>query len=172
MKQTLKVYRNSNIILLSNFKDCNTTKETYQKLLNISYINLVDTQEIISNKSNEFYRYSLNMYQNHTDLSYKPGLWITSTLRFFLLEDLMNKYQFNELLHIESDNMIYGPWNDIIIPDLRKNYPNLASTRLNDRFLTASIALKEFNDILFSLGSRSSETWKSYIQYLKGFSGA
>lgn len=49
---------------------------------------------------------------------YVADLWTTSAMRFFQLEDFMIKLNYQELIHVEADNMIYGQMTDLL-PTLR-----------------------------------------------------
>jgi hypothetical protein len=104
-------------------------------------------------------------------------LWITSALRFFIIEDVMRHLNYSELLHVEADNMLYGKLSDII-PVLRSNYTSLAATPASARlhFVTASVlwinnkqSLINFNDYLIDIAYNVTDTWTTYKQWLRRF---
>lgn len=87
-------------------------------------------------------------------------LWITSALRFFIMEDIMVAKGYTEMMHVEADNLLYGKLTEIL-EVLRKGYPTLAATPLNANksFITASVlwiasfdAIFKFNNYLLGLG--------------------
>lgn len=41
-------------------------------------------------------------------------LWLTSALRFLIIEDFMIALNYHELIHVEADNMIHGQMTDIL----------------------------------------------------------
>eukprot|EP00607_Mallomonas_marina_P000363 CAMPEP_0182434778 /NCGR_PEP_ID=MMETSP1167-20130531/71733_1 /TAXON_ID=2988 /ORGANISM="Mallomonas Sp, Strain CCMP3275" /LENGTH=243 /DNA_ID=CAMNT_0024625025 /DNA_START=453 /DNA_END=1184 /DNA_ORIENTATION=+ len=74
--------------------------------------------------------------------------------------------------------MIYGPWENTIIPELRYHYKNLAATRLNFMYVTASVfwvatvkALTHLTEYLTSLGKRDS-MWIDYVNHLRRIPGS
>jgi hypothetical protein len=100
-------------------------------------------------------------------------LWITSALRFFLLEDMMVTKGYNELVHAEADNMLYGRYTTIL-PVLRAYYP-MAVTPLNTRksLFTASVFwvsnvahLRRFNDFLLALAFNKDLVFDKYLDWL------
>ena len=49
----------------------------------------------------------------------KEHLWLSSALRFFILEELMIEYNISSIIHIEADNLIYGRLNLALVSRLR-----------------------------------------------------
>ena len=89
----------------------------------------------------------------------KGELWLNAALRFFIIEDLMTLNNYNEVLHIETDNLIYGPIEYLIF-QFRTNKYNLIATPLTGdlNHITASVfyinklsIFKLFTDLLLDI---------------------
>ena len=101
------------------------------------------------------------------------GLWTASALRFFALEDLMRIRGFNSMLHVEGDNMLYGPLGNQTIPHLLQGYRRLAVTILGPKIATASVmwiadiaAIADFNTWMINLASNTTEDLRGYVEWL------
>lgn len=134
---------------------------------------------------------STEMFQsdNHGEL------WITSALRFFIMEDIMVAKGYFEMMHVEADNLLYGKLTDIL-DILRSGYPTLAATPLNANksFITASVlwiasfkAIYKFNNYLLGMGLNIDNVfvllqqrtkfliflimqgWKKYLKWLRQY---
>jgi hypothetical protein len=104
-------------------------------------------------------------------------LWVTSALRFFVMEDLMVHCRYREMLHVEADNLVFGSLS-ALLPLLRRGYPSLAATPLNANksFVTASVlwiaslsAVRELNDFLLELGLNAHSGWTRYLKWLRQY---
>lgn len=98
-------------------------------------LRLIDLDTIITPKTKQF---RIGM---HRALSSADGnLYTTSALRFFVLEDFMIYFKVPFALHVESDNLLFGPMRKIL-PSLRQYYPALAATPLarNQHTMTACV---------------------------------
>lgn len=206
---TLNNNSNCNILLLSNFEECrlilrekhqtfpdDTTylmNKNNQKVLDKfpNFTVLVDTKDIITQRTSDFVSTVNNVFQFHADLTFKPGLWLTSTIRFLFMEDLMLKFKYKDLLQVEMDNLIYGDFLETVIPHLRAKYSQkIALTPLSDIFTTASIlwipsitAIHELNMYLISLskgcrytyptnGENVTDNMYLWLNYTVGWIGA
>lgn len=156
LKQAIRSQPDSLVFFLSNFNDCNLT---YSHLKDIPSLQLINTNEILSKKTQNYQLLSSKGLFNHSGTAITSPLWMTSALRFFQLEDFMITYGFSELFHIEGDNLLYRNLSSLL-PIFRKGYPRLATTPLlaNKSMFTASVFwigdinyLKEFNDYLLTL---------------------
>jgi hypothetical protein len=85
---------------------------------------------------------------------------MSSAIRFFAIEDLMHRLELQTLLHVESDNLLFGRVTHQAVPSLKHSYPYLAATILSGDMITASIlwigcrdAIIDFNDFLTSKAS-------------------
>jgi hypothetical protein len=130
------------VVLLSNFRDCTNGSTTdifsgnakFHDLRNRG-LQLEDSTPLMSPRSRQF----LNLSREVFAWDNKNELWMTSALRFFILEDLMTAKGWQEVLHIEADNLLYVQVHKLL-PALRKHYP-LAATPLSaaESLITASV---------------------------------
>lgn len=155
------------VILLTNLGECAQIGESVK---NVTGLLVVDSTGMTSPRTRAFLNISHSMFQSDNS----NELWITSALRFFLLEDLMLSKGYRELLHVEADNLLYGRITTIL-PILRQHYP-LAVTPLNTAktlhtasvFWISSVAqLVQFNDYMMDLGTDRLRTWNNYLDWLK-----
>lgn len=165
VEQAVFTQPDCDVILMSNFGECNTLKADVETITNVM---LVDTVKIKSNRT-AAYEKRINEFFEGQD-----SLWSTSALRFYNLEDLMNTYHYRSLVHVEADNMIYGRYTTLL-PILSKYYP-MTATPLNSQlsFITASIfwiakinILIDFNNYLLELVTHKSATFTRYIDWLR-----
>jgi hypothetical protein len=152
----------------ANFKECSKLKEPLTRLTELT---LVDTSQVKSAKTKSFQDVSNQLF-----LDIWESLWMTSALRFFVLEDLMVANKWEEALHVEADNLLYGRLTSVL-PNLRQNYP-LAVTPLTHQlsFLTASVFwvsqlryLRDFTDFMLSVATNQNNTRTGYIDFLRPF---
>jgi hypothetical protein len=158
------------VILVSNFEECRTLRDSVK---DIPGLVLVDSGSIVSNRTLHYRQLCANMFQ--TDGG--GELWMTSALRFFILEDLMLSRGYTELIHVEADNTLYGKLTSLL-PVLRSGYKGMAATPLNANksFITASVmwlsslqTLVTFNDFLLELGANVNGRWKKYLTWLRPY---
>lgn len=184
LNQAVNSQSNSDVFLLSNFKRCKL-KNNDTNLLSKNIIQ-IDYRDIKSNKTRHYLNISKGLFQrgvlnNHTDLS---SLWETAANRFFYIEDFMINKDYNELLHIEADNMLYGDFYNIL-PILRSSYNGLAATPLTAvnkkggyvhiKYITASIfwisnlnSIVEYNNYLIELAKKDEQSiFGHYIEWLR-----
>lgn len=179
---TLVAKDNLRIVFISNFKECARATNNFNAtsiVQNISNIYVVDTEDIESNRTITFIRNCRLFFQSYPSTTnvghYSGGLWVSSTARFFYVEDFMTRSNISNALHLEGDNMLYGSWHNEIIPILRSNYKGLATTRVNKFSVTASVfwisklsALTQFTDFLMSVVSKGEE-WTLLGDFVKQF---
>jgi hypothetical protein len=166
LEQSIFSQPDCHTVLLSNIQDCPSIADSVK---DIEGLHLVDSFPIVSNRTLKFENLSNNVF-----LDMRNSLWMTSALRFFLLEDFMKDRGWKELIHFEADNMLYGRLTTML-PSLRQYYP-LAVTPLNTQltFLTASVfwisnlkSLIQFNDFLADLVTNHNNSHDRYIDYLR-----
>lgn len=82
------------------------------------------------------------------------GFWRVTTERFFILEDFMRQYRYEECFHLENDNLIYFPL-EYILPILRTSSNGLSAPYLGKDEMTFGVlyvkclsALEEFTNYL------------------------
>eukprot|EP01031_Cornospumella_fuschlensis_P038396 gene38396-46663_t len=88
------------IVLATNSGECNRTIESVRS---IAGLEIVDSTAVQSQQTLDFRRLSANIFMKDNS----SELWLTSALRFFVLEDLMRAKGYKELLHVEADNMLF-----------------------------------------------------------------
>lgn len=171
LRQAVLTQPDAEVVLVSNFAECPRIESQ-----SMPGITKVDSCSLTSNRTKNFLRLSPNVFQTDN----KGELWITSALRFFILEDVARHLGYHELLHVEADNMLYGNITSLL-PMLRRNYAGLAATPLtyNITFITASVFwvsdikyLTEFNDVLLGIVSTAEQPegmWKQYLTWIRPY---
>jgi hypothetical protein len=132
----------------------------------------IDTSDIETIATRMFRNLSANVFESDGS----NELWMTSALRFFILEDVMRSRGYGELLHVEADNMVYGRLS-ALLPTLRQHYP-LAATPLtaNKAYVTASVFwvarpkhLHHFNAYLMNLVHNTHAVFDDYLGWLRKY---
>lgn len=129
----------SEVVLVSNFRDCfNDTSivgslPLYRELAALGLV-LTDSTAVVSDRTRRFHNLSREVFAWDN----KNELWMTSALRFFILEDVMAAKGWQEALHVEADNLLFARVHTLV-PALRQ-YP-LAATPLaaTESLVTASV---------------------------------
>ena len=170
LEQAVLSQPDADIILASNLNECEHIRGAIAKIRGLKSI---DASVLASNRTRAFAAVASNMFQSGHD-----GLWITSALRFFMMEDVMIAHGYEEIFHVEADNMLYGNITQIL-PILRTGYPALAATPLTAEkvLTTASVfwianlrSLITFNDYLLRLGaSNMTGDWGNYLRWLRPY---
>ena len=169
LKQALITQTDADVILASNYLTCPKMKTDVETQL--PGVQALDTDYIRSARTAKFHNASSNIFQSEG----WGELWVTSALRFFLLEDLMISRGYSEMIHIEADNLLYGSLAKLV-PIWRKFYKGLAATPLNTSktFITASVlwisslaSLVRFNDFMLALALNTDKMWDNYIAWLR-----
>lgn len=168
VEQSIFTQPDCDVYLLSNIGECQAIADSVKA---VTGLHIVDSVPIVSDRTRQFHNLSTGMFAR----DYGNELWITSALRFFMLEDLMIQRNWTELLHVEADNLLYGRFT-AILPQLR-SLP-LAATPLNAHktFITASVFwvaaqkhIIDFNNYLLALGSNTDQRWTKYLDWLRLF---
>lgn len=96
----------SDIFLLANIYECTEAlDENYWLWKNISKsISIIDLKTIESNTTKYWLNISSSLFE---DKSNNSALWATASYRFFYLYDFMNEYNYINVIHCESDTMLY-----------------------------------------------------------------
>lgn len=169
VEQSIYTQPDCDVFILGNIGECAAIKESVK---DVAKLMLVDSVSIESNRTGEFRNLSRTMFVSDGS----NELWITSALRFFMLEDLMLNRGWSEMMHVEADNMLYGRYTTLL-PILRQYYP-LAATPLNSQksFITASVlwvnsmnSMRHFNDYLLRLGHNTDSGWDKYLAWLRHY---
>jgi hypothetical protein len=168
--QAIYTQPNSDVILASNFGDCSQLE---QSVNNIEGLWKVDSVNVMSSYSLEYQNLTKTLF---SAMTHQNLLWITASLRFFILQDIMLKIGYSEFIHLEADNLLYLPF-DSILPVLRKNYPiGITPLTANLGAMTASIFyisslgyMKEVTDFLHAIASNRNDMWKNYLQWVRRY---
>jgi len=169
LKQALISQPDADVILASNYLSCPKMLEDLK--VQLPGVIAYDTDGIRSNRTAQFHNVSGNIFQSEG----WGELWVTSALRFFILEDLMISRKWPEMIHVEADNLLYGSLTTLL-PILRKFYKGLAATPLNTSktFITASVfwvsslaVLVKFNDFMLAMALNTNRMWDNYLDWLK-----
>jgi hypothetical protein len=169
LEQALFTQPDCEVILASNFADCELILQTLSELPGLV---LIDTTVVRSKVTEVFANKSTDIFAS----DYSGELWVTSALRFFILEDIMNVRNFKEFLHVEADNTIYGKISSIL-PMLRDGYP-MAATPLtaNKGMITASVfwissktVMRHFNQYMLDIALNTNHTYSKFLQWLRRY---
>jgi hypothetical protein len=91
-----------------------TNKEFFDNFNKYSLnIILIDVNEL-----DETYNFELN---TNLDKNFRNGFWYLTSLRFFYIYQVINKYNLEDIIHLENDVLIYYNCNEII-KYIDKNY--------------------------------------------------
>jgi hypothetical protein len=170
LEQAIFSQPDCDVIMTSNYHECSYIEKNIK---HIPQLIMKDASLIASPRTKEF----ANLSTNILAVDYGSELWLTSALRFFILEDLMITQNYTELVHVEADNLLYGRFTSIL-PALRSGYPSLAATPLTSHkvFVTASVfwinnlqALQRFNDYLLALAKNTNNQWKGYLTWIRPY---
>src|SRR5579872_3143647 len=113
------------------------SNEIKLNLENIKYLNVVITQDL--DISNEHAHFLKNVK--------RPGFWQFASERFFYIEQVMRKYNLENVFHLESDNLLYVDLNEYI-DIFKQNYPGIAATFDNDnRCIAGFMYIKNIDSI-------------------------
>lgn len=179
LEQAVLTQYESDVILVSNYKECSKVRQSSDLIEGLIQI---DTASLHSQRLDKFANLSTNIFQ---DDGY-GNLWVTSALRFFFLETMMEQHGYKDIMHIEADNLLYGNLN-AIIEIFRKNFKGLAATPLNSNktFMTASVfwipsleIMRFFNDYLLAIventvfqmaSNHPKGLWLMYLDWLRPY---
>jgi hypothetical protein len=101
LEQAVLSQPDCDVIMASNYGEC---KVLDAEMDTIPGIIKHDISLVPSNRSKEFINVSTIMFAANTN----RYLWVTSAQRFFAMEDYMIEKGYNEMIHVEADNLLYG----------------------------------------------------------------
>lgn len=134
LNHTLVFQKHAHVAFVSNFADCTGVSDSLNDLVSRGLLTF-DSSVIQSPRTRRFHNVSREVFpwDNHNEL------WMTSALRFFVLEDLLRVQGWDEVLHVEADNLLFAQI-DRLAPILREHYP-MAATPLSagESYITASV---------------------------------
>ena len=118
-----RLFNSCNILLVANASAIHAAKDDLNKfdVVCMACENLEKTSEHLA-----FLRNS------QLDRSFRGGFWSHATERFFYLQDVIEHFKLTDVVHLESDNMIYV---DIasLIPVFHDHYQRIGMTLDNDQ---------------------------------------
>ncbi|MCH9612262.1 MAG: hypothetical protein S4CHLAM102_07480 [Chlamydiia bacterium] len=121
MKQA-RLFNDCEIVLVANKR----TLLDYEALLTEEQIIGIATEYLPGSVSHRhFHNFST------LDRTTRGGFWLLASERFFFLEELMRMYNLKNVLHLESDVMLYSDLDDLV-PLFNKYYRGIAGTFDND----------------------------------------
>jgi hypothetical protein len=155
--------------MASNYAQCEQIGKTVASVRGLIQI---DTTTIESLATKQFANMSTAVFES----DYAGELWMTSALRFFILEDIMTSRGYSEMLHVEADNTLYGRLTSLL-PTLRKGYPLAATPLTANKFLiTASVfwvssphALAHFNSYMMGLITNKDNSYRQYLAWMRRY---
>jgi len=169
LEQAIYTQPDCDVIMASNYADCAVIASTVASIPGLIQI---DTTTIESPTTKLFANKSASVFAS----DFSNELWMTSALRFFILEDIMRVRNYTEILHVEADNTLYGRFSTIL-PILREHYP-LAATPLtaNMAMVTASVfwvstpkTLQHFNAYMMDLIVNNHFLYDKFLIWLRRY---
>lgn len=97
----------------------------HNKNINVSGIIIENTEKLISTAKHKYF-----IKNNSLNHKFRDGFWESTTERFFYIEEIMIKYNLDNVIHIENDNLIYVNIDDYI--DIFESNYRIAAVFDND----------------------------------------
>lgn len=140
---------NEDIYLIAN----ESALEDYENLL----VKLIRCEDLQKSKEHEHF----DKTSRH-DTKFRNGFWRFATERFFYIDELVKELNLEDVIHIESDNMIYVNFSDLM-PVFRKYYSNIGAVFAADNRCIPSIMYfsnaDATNHLVKFLAETSSRRW-------------
>ena len=152
------------IVFITDAVACTSTQQAMQMFS--GRIELFNASILDSIKSSIFRNNSLIGRE-------EMNLYTTSLLRFFLLEDFMVQRKYNQVFHVESDNLLYFSM-EFMLPTLQQFYTQITVTPLNvdGRMTTASVlwvpsveSLSNFTSYIIQLLNTDSDLFLGFREH-------
>lgn len=165
--QQARLFNSCPIVLIAN-KDHLDRRRAF---LADNYITGIACEELPKQEEHKAF-----IARSKLDKEFREGFWYYASERFFYLDDLMRAYNLKNMIHIESDVMLYVDVQEIL-PTLQRFYPNIAAVADNDDRIIPSffyvarsqnlIKLVRFmvgqgSDDMYGIGRYRKETYKSF----------
>lgn len=111
--------KSCDIYLLANKEAFDNSKKT---VLEKSYIKLINLESLKRSKEHE-------KFLNKTIMSYnfRDGFWVYASERFLYLYEFVKQYNLEDVIHLETDIMVYTDFNKIM-PILQEHYKGIGVT--------------------------------------------
>ena len=85
LRQAVLTQSNADIILVSNYEECAALKTIADA---VPEVKQVEVKHVVSQRTEGFMNNSMTLFTSNVKEKYDSELWITSAVRFFILEDL------------------------------------------------------------------------------------
>ncbi len=173
-------YEPNDLILISNFDECNTTMPTLKKEGLLSRLQHIDINQVESKRTKNFIEQS-----KRTIIPVGPA--IATITRFFYLEDMMTAMSLSSILHSELDNLMFGSIAEqtsilrILYPNQLAAVPLLSSNISTIMITSAAMWIPQrgllnhlttfFESVVSSFESDSNRAnqksmWKDYLKWM------
>jgi hypothetical protein len=121
--QQARLFNTCNILLVANASAIHAANDKLSSLdvVCVSCENVEKTSEHLT-----FLRNS------KIDRSFRSGFWSHATERFFYLQDAIEQFKLTDVVHLESDNMLYVDISTLL-PLFHEHYPRIGITLDNDQ---------------------------------------
>ncbi len=166
------IQTNSNILFVSDTKACeekNLMAESFRVTMPPG-VQYVDITPFLYNNSR------VEEFKLHSSKALSSEyLWISSALRFFVIEEVMKEYSIRNVIHIEIDNLLYGVLSEAL-PVLQSGYKGLSATPLytGANIITASVMWIPDHETLHNLTvfmtdclGRDDALFQGYLKWMR-----
>lgn len=130
LEQAVFTQPDADVYLIANIGECSLIQDS---LVNIHGVHVIDSKLIESQRTRTFRNLSDSLFASDG----VNELWMTSALRFFVLEDVMVQMKWSEMMHAEADNLMYGRYSTVL-PILRKHLIALSIVAVRSFFNNCS----------------------------------
>lgn len=145
---TLPIYLHYSILQCRKFNQCDIILVANSEAIAKSHIDpslnviLVPCESLrISQKQQLFNKVA------PLDRTFREGFWLYTTERFYFLENLMKRYDLENVFHLESDNLIYVDLK-CLLPVFHNDYQGIAATFDDDnRCVPGFLYIKNYKSI-------------------------
>jgi len=156
------------IYLLANQEALNKNdkQELLKKMRNDMRIKIVSIETLKRSKEHEIF----GKKSTH-DVKFRKGFWKFAVERFFVLDDFMQQYKVNDVVHLESDTLLYRNLEELM-PIFRLYYKGIAAVFINDVYCIPCFVYfrdkKAIKNLVKYIAERASEG-KNDMIVLSGF---
>ncbi len=124
IKQARLFNESSMLVLLAN--DQAITNEFRQKLAEYT-TTIIELETIQKTEEHEEFLQKSTLNRQWLD-----GFWLYTSERFLFLYDFMRQYNLSDIIHLETDNMVYVDFTELL-PIFKKYYPGIGAIFDNDQ---------------------------------------
>jgi hypothetical protein len=132
------------IVQIKKFNDCDVyfcANQLHEKQIEGISVNFIPLESLEITKKHEIFNSTTSL-----DRNFRGGFWKFATERFFIIEEVMSKFNLTNVFHLENDNLIYFNIADKI--DLFIDNYEIGAILDNDqRCIPGFLYLKDINSI-------------------------